>query len=476
MKNLSIRSILWISYAFLSLVILFFILGYKVYDDITTFNDTIDSRISLLSQMIASNPEAKESILNNQIDPESKTLFEDVLANHPTIDLIVIANKNSIRIYHPIESMIGEKFVGGDEAPILENGVPYLSSAKGGTGNVQTRAFRAIYNGDEIIGFVMVSAYQKTIYNTIGGILLANLISFIIFSLVSFLVAYIMSKYIKNILLGNEPGQLRDLYIQQGNVLDSLNDSIIVTTTDNRLVYQNKVAFDMIETIYGESNLTNINDFIKNYLSPLAKYKNEKYHKELTLKNTVILVRTIHDNSKLYNIYTINNKSELSKLANELTGVNHALSSLRTMQTENDNKLHVILGLLQLKEYEEAMKFIVDEQIKDDVSTRNLLIVIGNLLENAFEALKDIKEPIIHIKLLTTLDSLTIEIIDNGPGIDPSIMNDIYNLNISSKGEQRGVGLYVVKNIIDSHHGKIDLESTTFGTRFNITINEQRQK
>ena len=53
-------------------------------------------------------------------------------------------------------------------------------------------------------------------------------------------------------------------------------------------------------------------------------------------------------------------KTELTKMAEELTGARYMVDTLRAFNHEFMNKLHIILGFLEMKEYGEARKYILD--------------------------------------------------------------------------------------------------------------------
>ena len=70
-------------------------------------------------------------------------------------------------------------------------------------------------------------------------------------------------------------------------------------------------------------------------------------------------------------------------------------------------------------------------------------------------------------------DKLKIEIKDNGPGIDESIKDCIYELGITTKPGQRGIGMYIVKKIVEEAEGEIKFEVDN-GTSWFISIPMKR--
>jgi len=105
----------------------------------------------------------------------------------------------------------------------------------------------------------------------------------------------------------------------------------------------------------------------------------------------------------------------------------------------------------------------------------HLTNVLYNLLDNAVKYTK--KEPLITIHTITKANDLILEIEDNGIGIEKKYIKKIYDKffrvptgNIHNvKGF--GIGLNYVKNIIDAHKWKIDVESKPGeGSKFSITM------
>ena len=97
--------------------------------------------------------------------------------------------------------------------------------------------------------------------------------------------------------------------------------------------------------------------------------------------------------------------------------------------------------------------------------------VITNLIKNSVEALP--AEGMINIATrkinLNGKTFIEIEIKDNGPGISETILKDLYLPVSSTKGKNHsGLGLSIVKNLIDKMNGSITCRTGKTGTMFNI--------
>ena len=99
--------------------------------------------------------------------------------------------------------------------------------------------------------------------------------------------------------------------------------------------------------------------------------------------------------------------------------------------------------------------------------------VFLNLLSNALDALEGQEEKVIDIRLIESDRHLVLSIRDNGSGIDPDLLDNIYDPFFSTKppGKGTGLGLSVSQSIIKDHNGKIEcISNINEGTTFEIWL------
>ena len=82
----------------------------------------------------------------------------------------------------------------------------------------------------------------------------------------------------------------------------------------------------------------------------------------------------------------------------------------------------------------------------------------SNLIKNAIEAVEKIPNPAIEVLMTTDAKNITIEIKDNGVGIDEKMLSKIFEPYFTTKTKGTGLGLSIVKRIIEDHGGKIKIE------------------
>ena len=88
--------------------------------------------------------------------------------------------------------------------------------------------------------------------------------------------------------------------------------------------------------------------------------------------------------------------------------------------------------------------------------------VILNLLNNAIDA---VEQDVGLIRVVARYDEeneqAVLQVIDNGAGIPPSLMNHLFELFHSTKGNRgTGIGLAVTKKIVEEHDGSISVKSS----------------
>ena len=64
-----------------------------------------------------------------------------------------------------------------------------------------------------------------------------------------------------------------------------------------------------------------------------------------------------------------------------------------------------------------------------------------------------------------------VEVIDDGPGVPPDVMDRIFSPFFTTKPQGSGLGLAIVRKIVDAHDGRIDVNAPAAGgTKFRVTL------
>lgn len=438
------------------------------------------------------------------------------------------------RIYHIDKNQIGKPFVGGDDGPVYE-GKHYVSVATRTQGE-QMRYFYPIYNNSDgsQIGFVIASTRMAKIHALERYINEKMLTISTIVLLFGILVAYFLSRKIKYNLAGYEPSEIGQLFTEREEIFNALDEGIVAINQYGEIIFTNKTA----RTLLNIDKKDNIDRQPINHIFPEIKLMRTLKTGRMTNNRSTIIQShdVIYDTIPIMNqnqiigaLAVIRNRTEFKRLAEQLTNVNHFVNALRANNHEFMNKLHIILGLLEIGEIEEAINYITDlskqekmithaitERIENRkvaalllgkisrgneldirikllpnsylprhsqyLSTDSLVTIIGNLIENALEAIngeleEDNEEEEISIFIHEDEQSLIISVDDSGMGMSEDVQQQILTTNFSTKGDGRGTGMALIRQIVNNAKGEIAIVSTeNVGTSIIITINQKRKK
>jgi two-component system CitB family sensor kinase len=435
---------------------------------------------------------------------------------------IIVLDMDGIKYSYPIEYDLGKKYISGGEERVLETGEAYVSKDK----NVlisAIRAFAPIYYEDQQVGAVLVGLLNNKVYKEIRPYISNIEITLAIGLLIGIISAAILSFSIKRTIFGLEPEEIALLLGQRDNVLQSLKNGILAIDEKGKIILFNKTA----EKIFGfkaddiGKNITNFHLKIANYIMEVLESKQSAYNQEIRISRgkTLLCSHTLlknHKNDIIGVVSSFQDLTEVKKMAEELTGIKRITSALRAQNHEFMNKLHTISGLIQLEEYDKAIKYIADlssqrqeiveilnykirnapiagillakynkaaeskidlvihsssniTAIPESITEDEICSVIGNLIENAMDELVKYEDRKIVVKLISNDSGLRIWIEDNGPGISQDIKDKIFQKGFTTKTGSRGYGLSIVKQIVDNAGGTIELISNN-GTTWDIFI------
>jgi len=152
-------------------------------------------------------------------------------------------------------------------------------------------------------------------------------------------------------------------------------------------------------------------------------------------------------------------ESKTLKLNKEVFEINDALSSVI-----RDAKAHIEDNNTNLKH-----KTINDDKMYVEADKDRITQVISNLLHNA---IKFTSNGTILITSKRIGNEIIVSIHDNGSGIDPQILPVLFSKFATKSDKGTGLGLYICKNIIEAHGGKIWAENNTDsnGATFSFTL------
>ena len=370
-----------------------------------------------------------------------------------------------------------------------------------GSVGITFRWFEPIYYEGEQVGFVMVGKYYKDISIINSKVKFMYIMLFVSAVIFAVIASKIFAHKIRKSILNMEPDEIAVLYNQKKIIIDSVRDGIIAINKNKEVVEINNSCYEMF-------NPFNVDD-IMNKINIYIQCNKDIEMREFIINNKKVFVsiKNMHRNDNyLGAVITMVDRKGINKLAKEITGIDEVIKNLRATIHEFKNNLHVIFGLIQLKEYDEAAKYILSIQhiqnnsvgkfkaiedpyvnalllsrelvakerkidftlaeesflfsTHDIIDSYDIVTILGNLIENAFEAcsLMDKSDKYVEVLLYEDENKIEIQVKDNGIEISEDIKDRIYEEGASTKGKNRGTGLYLVKSRVNLYNGEIEIE------------------
>lgn len=494
--------------------------------------DKRDQNLQNIAEAVANSPLVDDKI-ENPDDEKTTELLNEYLDSLKTtldnIDVISFVSRDNVRLYHSNHDLIGTEYDG--TIPEFEKvSKEYYTANETGPSGSQRRAYAAVYdkNGN-YTGFVMTIMLLENIKAETLQILFIFALITIAAILIELIISAELSSSIKKSLHGYEPNVFSAMFQVRDNILESLNEGVLAVDKNGVVQFANRSAAKMLGKKKAKELINTpftdcCNDgFIKNVISTGEKEFNIQ---EQSIDNSNVLIDCIPIREKddiIGAVAILHNREEYTKLMEDLAGTRYLVDSMRANNHDFTNKLHVIMGLIQMEMYNEAVSYIENISIVqretiskimsvvDEPSIAALLIgksaraselnikfilseeshysktdlylppelmvtVIGNLIDNAFDAMniKDIdRQKQLHFGIYSREDALLITVDDTGVGIGKDNVEHIFDNGFSTKGEGRGTGLCQVKEMVEAVGGKITVESQeNVGTSFTVSFSK----
>lgn len=450
-------------------------------------------------------------------------IYTNESAEAAGVDYIVILDMQGMRKTHPIQKVAGENYVGGDETEALA-GKEYISMERGTLGH-SLRSFVPVLTPDgQQIGVVVVGVSMDEIREFVRGVGKVLMVATVFGMTVGIVGAFMLSHNIKNILFGLEPEAIAKRLEERNAMLQSVHEGIIAVDRQGIITLVNDEALRMLNLAGLHDNPIDkpVQDYVPNTrLMEVIGSGEMELNQEQDFHGVSVLTNRlpIMVGGKIVGaISTFRDKTEVKMLAEQLTGVRDYVDALRAQAHEFMNQLHVILGLVKLESYGQLAMYInrivseheaelsfVAKRIREPVLAgfilsklslareknvvmhlaeesdvpqpkqerivHEMVTIIGNLVENAFDAVRNSDPKEVELHMYCDEGILYIHVSDTGEGISPEMNDDLFKKGVSSKGDNRGFGLYLVQQSLDRLQGNIEFETRPGeGTVFTVSI------
>lgn len=489
---------------------------------IRVMEDELGQRLLVTARTVSEIPAVRENIPSpekwKEIDPITKRIR---IING--VDYIVVLDMHRVRLSDPMPQRIGS-FFSGKEADAAFAEHTYVNKVKGELGTAIRAYVPVIDSEHRQVGVVIAGHLLPGIVEMILSQRKSITIALFLSLLFGVLGAWQLAKHMKRQMLDLEPQEIARILRERTATFHAMHEGVIAIDNQERITIFNDTA-RRIFSITGEVLGKPIRSVIPGTRLPeILEMQQAVYNKELRIGDAVIWSNRIPirvNETTVGALAIFQDRTELTQIAEELTGVKEFVEALRVQNHEYMNKLHTIAGLLQLDQKEKALDYLfqvseqqqdvssfMTRQIEDDsisglllskirrgkelgievtvdrrsrlkhfpahMDHHDFVLILGNLIENAFDALEDVEREIKEVYVSVEQDEETLSLLveDNGCGMTEETRRRMLQRGYSTKQrENRGIGLSLVKQIVDKGNGELSCEShPDEGTSFILTF------
>lgn len=451
-----------------------------------------------VSRMIATSPAVFEGLADARPTDVLQPIAVDAM-NVTGVDFITIMTVDGIRLTHPNPDQIGRPFLGTiGEAQAGRT----ITETFTGTLGRSVRAVVPILNdAGKPIAIVSAGITMEQIGNAMLPRIPVILVLAAAVIAIGTLAALAALRSVRRVTGDLPPEPLRQMVSFYESVFHSVREGVVITDGDGRVVLYNDEAADLLglPPSSGEG-LRPIAPDELGITSAIAELLAEggRVVEQTHLGADRVLLVNQEPTGTPGAVMTLRDQSRLTELTGQLDSVRSISEALRSQTHEHANVLHTIVGLLEAGRSDDAIGLIEESTqvsqgltdrvvgariepvlsalllgksatahelgirlnvaIDDDVelpplTPTELVSVVGNLLDNAFEAARESSSPAVSFVCTATEQATTIRVSDSGRGPDHP---DIFDRGVTTKeGSDRGIGLALVDAVVRRHGGDV---------------------
>lgn len=455
--------------------------------------------------------------------PDPRTVLQP-LANHLQRDVgaayVVITDRTGMRYSHPNPALIGRRL----EDPVQTlDGQTHVGIDYGSLGRSANGKAPIVSASGQVIGQVSVGILETTVGAELASQSWSIALCLMIALAVGVTVALLLARAMKRKTFGLELGEISSLLQEREAMLHGIREGVIGLDARGRVSLINDEARRLLGVagqVIGEP-LTpalpagRLRDVLTGAITGADQVV-------LTPDSLLVVNRraVVVAGRPAGSVITLRDRTEMEGLIRELDSATGLATALRAQEHEFANRLHVIGGLLDLKEFAEARSYVagvtssgqigVAEDLRSRLSppaiaallvakqsiaaerdtaltiaaeshldmpagtaAQNVMTILGNLIDNALDAVSDQAAPREVVVTVTDDDGVTIQVQDNGPGVDQLNIDDIFTDGFSTKTAQgdrrRGIGLALVRRLVTRAGGTITVDNSP-GARFEVAL------
>ncbi|WP_411103881.1 ATP-binding protein [Streptomyces sp. cmx-4-9] len=416
------------------------------------------------------------------------------------VDFVTIMDATGRRWTHPDPRRIGEPFL-GNTAPALRGET--FSETYTGTLGPSIRVVTPVTDGGRVVAMVSAGITVRAISARLAAQLSA--LAWVAAGALALggLGTYVVNARLRRHTHGMNAAELSRMYDYHQAALHGVREGLLMLDGHRRITLINDAGRELLG-LRGPMTGTPVAEL--GLPAPLTgalladRPRTDEVH--LTADRVLVVSSSpVAGGGRRGTVVTLRDHTELQVLTGELDNERGFTEALRSQAHEAANRLHTMVSLIELGRAQEAVDFATAElelaqALTDEVITavgepvlvalllgkaaqahergvelvvtrdssaidggpgippaRDLVTVLGNLVDNAVEALTGVPGARIAVTVRPDGDQLLLRVADNGPGLPEGAAADVFRRGWSGKGEGRGLGLALVRQVAHRHGG-----------------------
>ena len=446
----------------------------------------------------------------------------DILQNFATTTMhqtgasyVVLIDMNRVRHTHPNAQDIGGKV---DEPIVTRDGKVHLRIDNGDTGT-SANARAPLYGpSGRMVGEVSVGLHESSVSTALWHELPSYATWFAIALAIGGLGSWAMARRLKHRTFGLELDEIARLLQEREATLHGVREGVIAFDESAAISVLNDEAQRLLR-LSASALGSRLDDvlpagLLRDVLSGVSGGRDDIVFTDdfcLVINRRPVTLRGRPHGA----VVTLRDRTEMAALLRELDGERSLTESLRAQQHEFSNRMHAVAGMLELGRSDEALSYVTEIQgtaaefdhtlrahiaapqivglllgkaaeasergIELVVSPETwlgdsprrvqaLTTIIGNLVDNAFDALSTAPAPRrVFVEIVDEPTMISVQVSDNGPGLpagtEALIFQDGFSTKPAAEG-RRGLGLALVHRLISRLDGSVEVTSGPGATFF----------
>ena len=476
------------------------------YDARVRAEDAATEEVVAVARTLAVQPVVRGAMGRPDASATLQPLAEQV-RSETGVAFITIMTPEGVRYTHPDPARIGEVFLGHIDRS--RAGEVFTETYTGSLGPSVRAVVPVFDDAHRVSGLVAVGITLRVLTTELSGQVTALLLVGAAALTLGGLLTYLVSTRLARLTHGMTPGELSRMYEYHDAILHAVREGLLLVSPSGRVALCNDGAAVLLTLDPAEVRGLHVSEL--GLPAPLADTlgSGQRVRDEVHVTDDRVLlvnVSAIRSGGRdLGSVVTLRDHTELQALTGELDTAQGLAESLRSQAHESANRLHAVVSLIELGRTDEAVGLAtasleqaqlltdqvvgavaepvlaavllgksaeasergvevvlspdteVDDTLLEHVDARDLVTILGNLVDNAVEATAEAARPRVEVTVRRSDDHVLLRVADNGPGIDPDAAQRVFERGWSTKEGERGLGLALVGQSVRRYGGGIEV-------------------